>query len=407
MAKQHLTARHTGIAAGILLLIAVGFLPYFWIRESFLTAWQNMIGILYETDPQLCAETVPHLFEEGTFQKRTQAGEDAMVALGYTKKGTAYLFRHSGLNRICLSLPALNAIAALVLSCILLRRKKQRTLQEELLAGEIRNAKIQQTELPLEHSPFFQAMLLSEISDTLRLLHAKERLLQQKTHDTQMFLENVAHQIKTPLSCISTSLDLVLEEAVPAQKKRISECFGYLDGIGALLKRLLDIGRLEAGKTILRREPFRMEQLLEECKYILPDGEQRILLSAEVTKNPKAPYYGDYEWLKEAFLNILKNCLEHDKSGAPVSVMVSRNAEGIKVTVRDRGPGISPQDLPFIFDRFYLPEHVKKSHSGIGLNLAKLIIEKHFGVFHAANHEQGGAVFTIVLPVFALKNEKL
>ena len=87
--------------------------------------------------------------------------------------------------------------------------------------------------------------------------------------------------------------------------------------------------------------------------------------------------------------------------------MVSRNAEGIKVTVRDRGPGISPQDLPFIFDRFYLPEHVKKSHSGIGLNLAKLIIEKHFGVFHAANHEQGGAVFTIVLPVFALKNEKL
>lgn len=407
MAKQNRTVWITGFAAGSFLLIGLYVMSYFLIRGSFLTAWQNMVGILYEKDPGLCEEIVPYLFEESLYWDKMPEGEHAMIALGYTQKGTDYLLKKSGWDQAYIGMLLMQAALLVFLFYLFLRRKKQRMSQEEALCGDIRDARKDWKGLKPERYPFFGAPLICEISDTLGLLCAKEQYLQKKNSDTQMFIENVAHQIKTPLSCISISLDLALEEADDAQKERILECFSHLGGIESLMKRLLNIGRLEAGKIIMRKEPFGMEQLLEECRNILPDAEQRIIVSAEKASGPVGPFYGDFEWLKEAFLNILKNCLEHDKSGLPVQVLVSRTAEGMKITVRDHGPGIFPQDLPYIFDRFYIPHNAKKSHSGIGLNLARLIIERHFGVIHAANHEEGGAVFAVVLPVYALKNEKL
>ena len=396
-----------GLIIGILLLIGIGCLPYFFIQKSFMTLQQNVIGKLYERDPRLCEETVLYMFDKDAFRKPTIEGKNAMIALGYTQKGTFYLFQNSGWSRIFLSALTAQLLLALILFYRMFCLRRQRAAEEDALTLAIRNAKAEDKQLSVGSCRFFGEGLLYEISDALGLLRAKEQFLQKKNQHTQMFIENIAHQIKTPLSCISISLDLVLEEAAQTQKERILECFGYLNSIETLMKRLLDIGRLEAGKIILHKEPLQMEQLFEECKNILPEGDTRIRIVSEGTAHRMNPYYGDYEWLKEAFSNILKNCLEHDASSQPILVTLSETAEGIKITIRDHGPGIAPEDLPYIFDRFYIPKYQKKSHSGIGLNLAKLIIEKHFGVFHASNHEDGGAVFSVVLPVYVLKNEKL
>lgn len=281
MKKQNRPAWITSIAALILLLVALGLLPYLLIRQSFIITWQNMIGILYEKSPQLCEETVPYLFERDMFWNTAQQGEDAIIALGYTKKGVSYLFQNSGLGYVYLGTFIVQAALALLLFYLLIRLRKKQAAQEELLAQDIRDAITQWAGLKAEDYPFLDPGLIHEMSDALGLLHAKEQFLQKKNRDTQMFIENISHQIKTPLSCISISLDLVLEEAKQAQKKRILECFGYLGNVEMLLKRLLDIGRLEAGKIIMRKEPFEMEQLLEECKSTLPDAEQRIFLSIE------------------------------------------------------------------------------------------------------------------------------
>ena len=406
MTKQNHSSKFTGAFMLILLLIAVGCLPYFVIQRSFMTFQQNVIGILYEKDPLLCEKTVPCLFEKDIFWKPSKEGRDAMIALGYTEKGAFYLFQGSGLNGVFLGALSVQILLALFFFYRMLYLKKLRLAEEHALSLAIRSAKTKEQELSSGNYRFFSEELLYEISDVLQMLRAKEQFLQKKNRHTQMFIENIAHQIKTPLSCISLSLDLMLEEAETGQKERILECFSRLGSIETLMKRLLDIGRLEAGKIILHREPLPMSQLFEECKSALPNGETRIQIVSEIMEQPDRPYYGDYEWLKEAFSNILKNCLEHDDSGRPVLVSLAQTAEGVKITVRDHGPGIAPEDLPYIFDRFYIPKHQKKSHSGIGLNLAKLIIEKHFGILHVQNHTDGGAVFSIVLPVYALKNEK-
>lgn len=406
MIKQNNPSRFAGAAMLLLLLVAVGCLPYFVIQSSFMTFQQNVIGAFYEQDPLLCEETVPRLFEKKVFWKPSREGRDAMIALGYTRKGSFYLFQSSGLSRIFWGALAVQMLLALLLFYRMLHLKRLRLAEEDALSLAIRNAKAGDQELSGCSCHLFGEALLYEISDALHRLRAKEQFLQKKNRDTQMFIENIAHQIKTPLSCISISLDLMLEDAQKEQKERILECFCYLDSIETLLKLLLDIGRLEAGKIILHREPLQIAQLFEECKSALPDGEERIQIVSEGALPTDQPYYGDYEWLKEAFMNILKNCFEHDTGKKPVLILLAQTSEGIKITIRDHGPGIAPEDLPCIFDRFYIPKHQKKSHSGIGLNLARLIIEKHFGSLHAQNHEDGGAVFSIILPVYSLKNEK-
>ena len=133
---------------------------------------------------------------------------------------------------------------------------------------------------------------------------------------------------------------------------------------------------------------------------------ERIVL--EVKKEVETEeFYGDYDWLREAFSNLLKNALEHDTSNEAVEVNILQQKELVFVQIRDHGEGITQEDIKHIFDRFYLPGHSKKGHTGIGLNLAKLVIEKHFGTIEAINHAEGGVLINICFPLYGLKNKRM
>ena len=238
----------------------------------------------------------------------------------------------------------------------------------------------------------------------LSVWRRREHYLQEKNLMTQNFIENIAHQIKTPLSCISISQERILESTEGEARELARQSLRYTDEIGKLMKRLLDIGRLEAGKVIWHREMFRMADLLEDCAASLENGTERI----RVTGDRDAEYYGDYEWTVERCVNILKNCLEHDPGGEKIIVSLTRSREGVKIVIRDHGTGISEKDLPYIFDRFYLPEKTGTLHVGIGLNLARLVVEQHFGSVTARNAEGGGAEFTVILPAYSImKTERI
>lgn len=407
MLKRKETFCFFGLLAGILLILGIGFLPFFIIRTSFITSQKNMIGVLYEKDAALCEEILRYAFEEDIFSKQTNNGTAAMLSLGYTQKGFSYLFQKTGWGFIYLVTFLFQGTAALLILFLFYHLLKLQKEAHRTLISDIKKGINTKKDLNASAYPFFKKDLIFTISDLLHLLHVKENSLLEKSNRTQEFIENIAHQIKTPLSCIFISMDLLLETADETQKDQVFDCFKHLENIQALMKKLLDIGRLEAGKILMQKENLHIDLLLEECLSILPDGNARIAVCREDKKAGAIIYYGDYEWLKEAFLNILKNCLEHDGSGEKILLFLSQTAEGIKITIKDHGKGISKDDLPHIFDRFYLPKHAKKSHSGIGLNLAKLIIDHHFGSLHAANCEAGGAVFTVLLPVFDLKNRKI
>lgn len=390
--------------AVILLLMAAGTCFFAWsVRQDFESGIKSMIGELYEEDPQSAEQMMNWLFE-GERDASAGKGQEALTAMGYTEKGTEYLYEQSRIYTFSVGMICAEILAGAALLILFLRMERLREEREEDLVRRIRSGDMA-PETGGEGQPEESEQALEyEIAKLFERLEAEEHYLQEKNLMTQNFIENIAHQIKTPLSCISISQERILESTEGEARELARQSLRYTDEIGKLMKRLLDIGRLEAGKVIWYREMFRMADLLEDCAASLENGTERI----RVTGDRDAEYYGDYEWLKEAFSNILKNCLEHDPGGEKIIVSLTRSREGVKIVIRDHGTGISEKDLPYIFDRFYLPEKTGTPHVGIGLNLARLVVEQHFGSVTARNAEGGGAEFTVILPAYSImKTERI
>ena len=408
------------VFAVLLLLMAAGTCLFAWeVRQDYEEGLKSMIGRLYEEDQESAEQMMGWLFE-GERGGAVEKGEEALTALGYTDKGAEYLYEQSRLYTFSAGMVCVEILAGIALLILFVWMERLREEREEELVRRIRSGEMapaasgrEQPEEPADggsqsdgavqpEEP--EQALEYEIAKLFERLEAEEHYLQEKNLMTQNFIENIAHQIKTPLSCISISKERILEGTEGEARELAQQSLRYTDEIGKLMKRLLDIGRLEAGKVIWHREMFRMADLLEDCAASLEDGTERILTMGD----REAEYYGDYEWLKEAFSNILKNCLEHDASGEKITASLTQSREGIKIVIRDHGPGISEKDLPHIFDRFYLPEKTGTSHVGIGLNLARLVIEQHFGTVAARNAEGGGAEFTVILPAYSImKTERI
>ena len=390
--------------AVILLLMAAGTCFFAWsVRQDFESGIKSMIGELYEEDPQSAEQMMNWLFE-GERDASAEKGQEALTAMGYTEKGTEYLYEQSRIYTFSVGMICAEILAGAALLILFLRMERLREEREEDLVRRIRSGDMA-PETGSEGQPEESERALEyEIAKLFERLEAEEHYLQEKNLMTQNFIENIAHQIKTPLSCISISQERILESTEGEARELARQSLRYTDEIGKMMKRLLDIGRLEAGKVIWHREMFRMADLLEDCAASLENGTERI----RVAGDRDAEYYGDYEWLKEAFSNILKNCLEHDPGGEKITVSLTRSREGVKIVIRDHGTGISEKDLPYIFDRFYLPEKTGTSHVGIGLNLARLVVEQHFGSVTARNAEGGGAEFTVILPAYSImKTERI
>lgn len=408
------------VFAVLLLLMAAGTCLFAWgVRQNYEEGLKSMIGRLYEEDPESAEQMMGWLFE-GERGGAVEKGEETLTALGYTDKGAEYLYEQSRLYTFSAGMVCVEILAGIALLILFVWMERLREEREEELVRRIRSGEMapaasgrEQPEEPADggsqsdgavqpEEP--EQALEYEIAKLFERLEAEEHYLQEKNLMTQNFIENIAHQIKTPLSCISISQERILEGTEGEARELAQQSLRYTDEIGKLMKRLLDIGRLEAGKVIWHREMFRMADLLEDCAASLEDGTERILTMGD----REAEYYGDYEWLKEAFSNILKNCLEHDASGEKITASLTQSREGIKIVIWDHGPGISEKDLPHIFDRFYLPEKTGTSHVGIGLNLARLVIEQHFGTVAARNAEGGGAEFTVILPAYSImKTERI
>lgn len=106
---------------------------------------------------------------------------------------------------------------------------------------------------------------------------------------------------------------------------------------------------------------------------------------------------GDSYWLGEAFLNIIKNCIEHLEDNGEINIFIESNPIFTEAKIEDNGSGFLKEDLPYIFKRFYKGKNANKDSIGIGLSIAKSIIEKHNGEISVENKKEGGARFKIKL----------
>ena len=244
--------------------------------------------------------------------------------------------------------------------------------------------------------------------DEVRALGQSLNAMSQQVQATQRaqrdFLANVSHELKTPLTSIQGFAQAILDGAAasPASLKRAADIiYTEAERMRRLVENLLDIARLDAGLRALHRAPLDLHLILTTTvdKFSLRTQEQGVTLVT--TLPPSLPaMIGDADRLAQVFTNLLDNALKHTPAGGTVTLGASPTPGGVEISVTDTGPGIPPEDLSRIFERFYQVDKSRAKPGGLGLGLAisKDIVEAHHGGLSVESVVGQGTRFVVRLP---------
>lgn len=211
-------------------------------------------------------------------------------------------------------------------------------------------------------------------------------------------LADISHQLKTPLTSIQIMLDNIVDDENMSAEVRndfIKDIRNEMLNISVLVNTILKLSKLDTNTIVFNKKKEKLNEIIEECKKnLLPICD---LKNVTIEVDAKEDIYieCDKAWHKEAITNILKNCVEHSKLNQKVIVKLEKNKIYNKVTIKDFGEGISEKDLPHIFERFYKGENAGNGSIGIGLALAKAIIEKENGYISVTSKKGEGTEFVI------------
>ncbi len=214
----------------------------------------------------------------------------------------------------------------------------------------------------------------------------------------QTSVSDISHQIKTPITSISIMLDNIAENpdmSKDTRNKFIYEIRRQIDQISWLITALLKLSRLDADTVRFKQEEIIVEDFIKEIKKNLSISlevkNQNIIIKGD--KNAK--FIADRSWQLEAITNIVKNCIEHTPENKNIYISFEENSFYTKIDIQDEGDGIPKQDINHIFERFYKGKNSSDNSIGIGLALAKTIIEKQNGFIKVNSEEGNGAIFEI------------
>lgn len=223
-----------------------------------------------------------------------------------------------------------------------------------------------------------------------------------KLKDEKQFLvdllSDISHQLKTPLASMIVYNDIMLTKEL---SKEQNETFlinnkNQLNRMEWLIKQILKLAKLDARAIILNKENQSLNETIKESIDIFQDRAEEKNIKIKFNVNEDVCLYHDRLWMGEALNNIIKNSIEHTKSGGRINITINDIPIYTRVIITDSGEGIREEDLPNIFKRFYKAKTSRKSDSiGIGLALSKSILQLHNGIIEARSKIGEGTRFAI------------
>ena len=302
-------------------IIIVSLIVYYNIKQ------RALVGALYLSDENSAVQLVNNLMYLNINKYTLQAGSDAMLAAGYSAKGYTYLLRINGelVSYIVIALILAVILIYGLISCYKIG-KKDYMGQIKLIAGK-------------------NVSLKEELNKEQEYNKIQYKKMQE-------FVENIAHQIKTPLSVITMKLEMIQELCGINEDicRLITDCTKNTFKIKMFIKKLLDISRIESGKITLSSDEIVIDYIVEESVECAVDDKQKVSVNYG-NEDRHRKMYADEGWLLEALINVISNCYEHinQKKGGMVYIDISSNSEVCMITISDNGDGIQDCDVAGIF----------------------------------------------------------
>lgn len=212
----------------------------------------------------------------------------------------------------------------------------------------------------------------------------------------QKSLSDISHQLKTPLTSIIVMVDNILDDDdMPLEIRRefLNDIKHNTNTISFLVQSLLKLSKLDAEAVKFRYEQVEVKSIVDECIKNTAVMAEILGVRLETDCNDIILNCGK-KWLCEAVTNIIKNCIEHSQNGN-IKITADQNKLYTKISIKDNGSGITKEDLPHIFERFYKGKNSSDDSVGIGLSLAKTIIEKQGGYISVSSELNKGSEFVI------------
>jgi signal transduction histidine kinase len=233
---------------------------------------------------------------------------------------------------------------------------------------------------------------MNTINNLSDALEHKEQLRKQLTQD-------VAHELRTPLTSVQGTMEAMLDGIWAMDKERLTSCYDEIMRIKRLIGSIEDLSKVENENALLHKENFDLSNLLIR---LLNNFESELTeKDISVDYDRQSVYlYADQDKMSQVFNNLISNAIKYSNKGGKIQIHISDSHKKVEIRVKDTGKGISQENIPHIFERFYRVDKSRNRNTGgigIGLTITKTIIEAHEGTIDVESKLGEGTEFIIVL----------
>ncbi len=366
--------------------VSILFVSYRYSKLQF-DLLNEVCGKVAEQEPE-AKKIISAALKEYTSGNPDSATEnDILTALGYhisDFSGLAY-----GQNVLFMVMGFMMGIS--LFFCTFLYRNKMETIRIRALAEYLEQVNTGKAVILSTSGEDDFSKLEDEIYKTVTFLYQTKDSAVQAKNDFAENLSNIAHQIKTPITAISLSVQMMKQDS---GSKHLVQVEKQLSRLTHLEEALLVLSRIDAGTLHLQKEEVDVFTLL----VLAADNLQELFASSDtsidIPELGEMPVIADLDWTMEAIMNLMKNCMEHSH-GETIHCSYAQNPLYTEILIWDDGEGFAKEDIPHLFERFYRGQNAREGGIGIGLSLTKEIVERQNGTIRAQNKSGGGAFFEI------------
>ena len=360
----------------------------------------EIMGKISESNPEMDSREIIEILNSAKNTEQYEKGQTELSKYGIEidKINSIKLIENQMKTNLKLNVLIILLFSILWMTIIILYlRKRDKKIQQ--ITNYINQIKNKKYDLNIEENTEDElSNLKNELYKITIMLKEESEISKKDKENLKMSVEDISHQLKTPLTSITIMLDNLKDNPNMEEKtkqKFIFEISKQVEWINWLVISMLKLSKLDANVVQFYDEKINLKkfigEIIKNLEIPIEVKNQKIIIDG----NENVSFIGDYKWQQEAITNIIKNAIEHNKENGKITIKYEENVLFTKITIIDEGQGIAKEDLKHIFERFYKAQNSSDNSVGIGLSLAKNIIEKNNGMINCKSEIGNGTEFIV------------